>query len=83
VQAVAVYLDSEETLEWWHRNVARHQYALQGWKRGKMYPDFIFAISPKKNLSRTILLETKGDQLGNLDTAYKRELLSVMTDAFR
>lgn len=81
-QAVAVHLDGEETLKWWHRNVARHQYGLQGWKRGKVYPDFIFAISAKENLSRMVVLETKGDQLDNLDTAYKRELLSVMTDAF-
>ena len=29
-----------------------------------------------------VVCETRGDQLGNLDTAYKRELLSVMTDAF-
>lgn len=29
-----------------------------------------------------IALETKGDQLDNLDTAYKWELLGVMTDAF-
>ena len=43
---------------------------------------FIFAVSPKENLSRMIVLETKGDQLDNLDIAYKRELLSVMTDAF-
>jgi type III restriction enzyme len=29
-----------------------------------------------------VVLKTKGDQLDNLDTAYKRELLSVMSDAF-
>lgn len=81
-QAVAVYLDGEETVKWWHRNVARQQYGLQGWKRGRVYPDFIFAVSPKENLSKMVVLETKGDQLDNLDTAYKRELLSVMTDAF-
>ena len=49
----------------------------------RVYPDFIFAILPKTNLSRVILLETKGDQLDNLDTAYKRELLKVMSDAFQ
>ena len=38
---VAVYLDGEEALSWWHRNVARTQYGIQGWKRSKIYPDFI------------------------------------------
>ena len=37
---VAVYLDGEEALTWWHRNVARTQYGIQGWRRGKIYPDF-------------------------------------------
>lgn len=41
---VAVYLDGEKTLAWWHRNVARTQYGIQGWKKAKIYPDFIFAV---------------------------------------
>jgi len=73
---------SDEVLKWWHRNVARHQYGLQGWRRAKVYPDFIFAVSPKGGLSKLVVLETKGDQLDNLDTAYKRELLRVMSDNF-
>ena len=32
---VAVYLDGEEALAWWHRNVARTQYGIQGWEKGK------------------------------------------------
>ncbi|MDF1652997.1 DEAD/DEAH box helicase, partial [Pseudomonas aeruginosa] len=39
---VAVYLDGEKTLTWWHRNVARTQYGIQGWKNAKISPDFIF-----------------------------------------
>ncbi len=27
---VAVYLDGDAALSWWHRNVARSQYAVQG-----------------------------------------------------
>jgi len=38
---VAVYLDAEQSLIWWHRNVARHQYVLQGWRRERIYPDFL------------------------------------------
>src|SRR5690606_26716592 len=40
---VACYLDSQAALQWWHRNVAKAQYGLQGWKRHKVYPDFVFA----------------------------------------
>ena len=79
---VAVYLDGEEALTWWHRNVARTQYGIQGWKKGKIYPDFIFAVRGDGTASRITVLETKGDQLDNLDTAYKRELLSFLSSSF-
>ena len=79
---VAVYLDGEEALTWWHRNVARAQYAIQGWKKGKIYPDFIFAMRTDGAASRITVLETKGDHLDNLDTAYKREVLSFLSSNF-
>jgi len=79
---VAVYLDGEKALSWWHRNVARTQYGLQGWKRAKIYPDFIFAIQGDGEAKRITVLETKGDQLDNLDTAYKREVLAFLSDNF-
>ena len=79
---VAVYLDGEKALLWWHRNVARTQYGLQGWRRAKIYPDFIFAVQQNDKTTRVTVLETKGDQLDNLDTAYKREVLRVMSDNF-
>ncbi|CAM5792542.1 DEAD/DEAH box helicase family protein [Castellaniella caeni] len=81
---VAVYLDAAETLSWWHRNVARQQYGLQGWKRAKVYPDFIFAVRQDGSAQRIVALETKGDQLsGNLDTAYKRDLLDFLSSNFQ
>lgn len=79
---VAVYLDGDAALNWWHRNVARSQYAVQGWRKAKIYPDFIFAVSRKDGSSRITVLETKGDQLDNLDTAYKREVLNFMSKNF-
>ena len=79
---VAVYLDGEEALTWWHRNVARTQYGIQGWKKGKIYPDFIFAVQADGATNRITVLETKGDQLDNLDTAYKREVLSFLSSSF-
>ncbi|MCC6159785.1 MAG: DEAD/DEAH box helicase family protein [Deltaproteobacteria bacterium] len=80
---VAVYLDGEQTLAWWHRNVARTQYGIQGWKKAKIYPDFIFAVQREGGTRRITVLETKGDQLDNLDTAYKRETLSFLSNHFQ
>ena len=60
--------------------MARAQYGLQGWRRSKIYPDFIFAVHGETQ-SITVL-ETKGDQLDNLDTAYKRELLKFLMGNF-
>ena len=79
---VAVYLDGEKALSWWHRNVARTQYGIQGWRKGKIYPDFIFAVQTVGADNRITILETKGDQLDNLDTAYKREVLSFLSNSF-
>jgi type III restriction enzyme len=80
---VAVHLDGDKALIWWHRNVARAQYGLQGWKRARIYPDFIFAVRRGDGSPRITVLETKGDQLAyNLDTEYKREVLKVMSENF-
>jgi len=80
---VAVYLDGEAALVWWHRNVARAHYGIQGWRKARIYPDFIFAVQREGDNRQITILETKGDQLDNLDTAYKREVLSFLTDAFQ
>ena len=56
---------------------------MQGWKRGKVYPDFIFAVQQQGGAKRITVLETKGDQMDNLDTGYKRELLRFLSDSFR
>ena len=77
---VAVYLDGDQALSWWHRNVARTQYGIQGWNRAKIYPDFIFAVQVEGEAKRLTVLETKGDQLDNLDTAYKHEVLTFLSD---
>lgn len=80
---VAVYLDGEAALSWWHRNVAKCQYGIQGWKRDRIYPDFIFAVHEDGTAGRIIVLETKGDFLNDPEqTGYKRELLSFLSDRF-
>ncbi|WP_323013500.1 DEAD/DEAH box helicase [Devosia sp.] len=81
-QDVAVYLDGEKALTWWHRNVARSQYGIQGWRRARIYPDFIFAVRHEGEAAKITVLETKGDQLDNLDTAYKRDVLAFLSGHF-
>ena len=80
-QGVAVHLDGAATVEWWHRNVARENYFLQGWKRGRIYPDFIFAMDASAS-GRIVVLETKGEHLQNPDTGYKREVMRFLSDSF-
>jgi len=72
-------------LEWWHRNVARAgHYHVQGWRKHKVYPDFIFALTQADGRQKLVVIETKGNQFeGNLDTTYKEKLLNLVTDNYR
>ena len=80
---VACYLDSQAALQWWHRNVAKAQYGLQGWRRNKVYPDFVFAKVSGAGQNTVVVLETKGLHLaGSNDTQYKQALLQRLTQAY-
>nr|WP_298931369.1 DEAD/DEAH box helicase family protein [uncultured Erythrobacter sp.] len=80
---VGVYLDARDVIKWWHRNgTSRGSYALRGWRRGRVYPDFVFAALKDGDGQRLVALESKGDQLDNIDTAYKRALLERLTRAY-
>jgi type III restriction enzyme len=81
---VAGYLDQQQAVRWWHRNVAKAQLGLglQGWKRGKVYPDFVFALDTAEGTTRLVLLETKGAHLAGEDTAYKQALLQRLSTAY-
>lgn len=80
----AVYLDRDDAVRWWHRNsTTPRSYALRGWRRGNVYPDFLFAALREGERDRIIVIETKGEQLaGNPDTEYKRALLSLLSEKF-
>jgi len=62
-------LDSLSNIEFWIRNrEKRDPFYIQGWRRGKFYPDFI-AVTKKGNI---VALEWKGeDRINNEDTGYK------------
>jgi type III restriction enzyme len=80
----ACYLDKQNALQWWHRNVAKAgQYFVQGWRKAKVYPDFVFALRQQDGKECLYVWETKGDQLaGSLDSEYKRKLLQKMSKVF-
>ena len=81
----AYYLDEEKALRWWHRVAARQrgEYYLQGWKRGRIYPDFVAMANEVGGVTRVLIFDTKGEHLeGNLDTEYKRKVLETLEGAF-
>ena len=77
----ACYLDEQRAVQWWHRVAVRQQgeYYLQGWKQGRIYPDFVAMA----NEERLLIFETKGEHLsGNPDTEYKQKVLKALEGAF-
>lgn len=79
---VALYLDEQEKLLWWYRNISRQDYHIQGWKRHKIYPDFIASGKGKKNIDydSIYVLESKGVHLKNEDTTYKQNVFELCND---
>ena len=80
---IATYLDRQERLFFWHRNRARKDYYVQGWKRGRIYADFIFTLKPDEpggndSYHQVFVMETKGSHLkAASDTAYKRTVFDI------
>lgn len=82
-KAVAWYLEGQKRLFFWYRNRSRRDYAIQGWQKHKIYPDFIFtsaASEEKDDYEQVYVVETKGLHLmGSSDTDYKRKVFSLCT----
>ena len=81
-KSVALYLDKQEKLLWWFRNLAgQDSYSIQGWKKNKIYPDFITSKKDEQNPEdyKTIyVIETKGEHiLGSEDTVYKQNIFEL------
>ncbi len=86
--AVASYMEDQEELFFWYKNAPRKDYRVQGWKRERIYADFIFALTsegePKSApYDRVYVVETKGAHLKNEDTAYKRSVFNRCTELAR
>lgn len=77
----ALYLDGEKAIHWWHRIAARQAYSLQGWRRHRVYPDF---VACRQRNGALLILETKGVHLkGNEDTTYKQALLKTLEKTYQ
>ena len=77
----ALYLDESNAIYWWHRIAARQAYYLQGWRRQRVYPDF---VACQKDNGKLLILETKGIHLkGSEDTSYKKKLLDTLEKTYR
>lgn len=92
-QAVATFLEDQAPLYFWHRNRSRADYFVQGWKKNRIYSDFIFTASDPEekggaSFNRVFVLETKGRHLAGVrdaedeltDTGYKRDVFTLCTD---
>ena len=67
---------------WWFRNrVGPENFAVQGYNREKMYPDFVVQqTSDGRKFHHVLVLESKGEHLeGNPDTTYKRNVAEYFT----
>lgn len=80
-QDVALYLDGKDAVAWWWRLTARGAWGLQGWRRSRVYPDFLLRLTGDGE--RLLVLETKGKQLDNEDTAFKRGLMEALQNAYQ
>lgn len=79
-KSVAIYLDQQEKLLWWYRNMSKQDYHIQAWKRNKIYPDFIVSDLPQTegdSFGDVYVIETKGLHLKNEDTKYKQDVFEL------
>lgn len=71
----ALHLDQQTSLQWWHR--VQRDYYLLGWRREKIYPDFVAFGDPQ-----LYIFETKGEHLRNEDSQYKSNVLQLLEQYF-
>lgn len=82
-KTVAWYLEEQEKLLWWYRNLSRQDYAVQGWRKNKIYPDFVFSHmndEDENDYDKVFVVETKGVYLKNEDTDYKKRVFSLCNE---
>ena len=85
-QQAAIYLDRKDPLKWWHRVAvsAKNDYYLHGWKKSKVFPDFLcwMEMDSDNGAARLLALETKGKHLDGSDTAWKERLFDILQETY-
>jgi type III restriction enzyme len=82
-KGVVRIIEESPNVLWWARNKAeKGWYAVQGWRKGRIRPDFIIARKDSKGqLEFVYVVESKGEQLaGNADTEYKSNVFGKMNN---
>jgi type III restriction enzyme len=76
---VALYIDDVNAVLWWHRIAVQADWYLDGWKKKRVFPDFLVALEQADGKpSRLVVVETKGLHLKNEDTDYKQKLFETL-----
>ncbi len=81
----AFYLDEQKALQWWHRVAVRQhgEYYLRGWRRERIWPDFVAMGGETNGKPSMLVFETKGEHLdGNDDTEYKKRVFVALEETF-
>lgn len=83
---VAWYLDDQNKLLFWFRNIPKQDYGVQGWRSHRVYADFIFTDtnSNGNGFNRVFVVETKGLHLKDADrTQYTTKLFNLCNERAR
>jgi type III restriction enzyme len=83
-QEIAYHFDEDEEVFWWHRN-AVGEFGIQGYRRNRIYPDFVVQLGRNGNAEPTyFIVESKGTHLqGSADTNYKRDIAQYFSETGR
>ncbi len=85
-RAIALCLDKDADVLWWYRNlVGPTNFSVQGYRKQKIYPDFVVQRADKGVPHHYVMvLESKGAHLqGNPDTEYKRAVAGYFNQVGR
>lgn len=79
---VAWYLDDQDKLFFWYRNIPKQDYGVQGWRKSRVFADFIFTDKSNGNgFNRVFVVETKGLHIKDSDdTKYKKRLFELCNE---
>ena len=74
---VASKIDRLENVQWWLRNIQRSGFYLQGYHKGRFFPDFV--VKTKRN--NYFVIEYKGEHLlGTPGTKHEEEIGDIWQD---